>query len=303
MTAARIPHWPAPLQPGDLVAIPAPASPVRREPFLQGLRWLQEWGLQVRYGEDIFRDRPWEKEADRRLADRLMELMADPQVRGIICARGGYGTLKILEHLDFALLAHHPKFFVGFSDVSNLLWTLGQRVHLVTFHGPNVAHLGEVTAAARESLRQILTESRESYRQQFTGLQVLCPGQGAGPLCGGNLTTLCHLVGTPFFPTLEGQVLFLEDHGEAAYRIDRMLHHLRLAGVLAGLQGIVLGSFTGGGDPEQVAEICRVALLPLGLPVLAGLPAGHQPDNHTLPLGAWAVVDATGGSLELRRQA
>ncbi len=130
-------------------------------------------------------------------------------------------------------------------------------------------------------------------------LTVLLPGVAEGPLAGGNLTTLCHLVGTPFAPQLRGYLLFLEDHNEALYRLDRMLHHLLLAGVLEGVKGVVLGAFTNCGSTEGLLEVCAAALEPLGVPVLAGLPLGHQPDNHTLPLGAWARLDSGAASLTL----
>lgn len=295
---AVAPHWPPLLQPGDLVAVVAPASPVEPEIFRRGRQVLEEWGFRLRHGEEIFQARPWGRDTDRLLAAELRRVMDDPEVRGVICARGGYGSLKLLEHLDNDPRAVPRKVFVGFSDVTNLLCHFYQREGLVTFHGPNVAHLGEATPAARASLLHALTASRP-HRQNFTGLNVIHPGRGHGPLVGGNLTTLCHLVGTPFLPDTAGHILFLEDQGEAAYRIDRMLHHLRLAGVLDRVAGVVLGSFTNGGDLDKIGEIAAAALAPLKCPVLAGLPVGHQPDNHTLPLGALASLDAEAGCLEI----
>ncbi|PIU52418.1 MAG: LD-carboxypeptidase, partial [Deltaproteobacteria bacterium CG07_land_8_20_14_0_80_60_11] len=120
-----------------------------------------------------------------------------------------------------------------------------------------------------------------------------------GPLGGGNLTTLCHLVGTPYAPQMRGYLLFLEDHNEALYRLDRMLHHLLLAGVLDGVKGVVLGGFTHCGSNDGLLEVLTTALAPLKAPVLMGLPVGHQPDNHTLPLGAWARLDSGAASLTL----
>ena len=133
----------------------------------------------------------------------------------------------------------------------------------------------------------------------YEGLTVLHSGTASGPLAGGNLTTLCHLVGTPYAPQLHGYILFLEDHNEALYRLDRMLHHLLLAGALTGVQGVLLGSFTNCGSREGVLEVCTAALAPLGVPVLAGLPLGHQPDNRVLPLGAGACLDSRSASLTL----
>lgn len=290
--------WPPPLQPGDLLAVVAPASPVEREKFLAGLFWLQHWGFRVHYGEEIFQERHYRAECDIQLGQILSRKLLDPEVKGVICARGGYGTLKLLEHLDYAALAANPKIFVGFSDVTNLLCTFYQHLNLVTYHGPNVAHLGEITPAARASFQTALTGGR-AREIDFTGLRVLIPGQAQGPLIGGNLTTLCHLLGTPYFPALAGHVLFLEDHNEALYRLDRMLHHLRLTGVLQGIKAVILGSFTHCGQVEKVWKIFQTALVPLQIPLLAGLPAGHQPDNHTLPIGSWALVNTEEDSIKL----
>jgi len=276
----------------------APASPVARKPFLAGVRWLEEWGFRVRYREEIFQERRYETAADQERCHLLSQTLADPEIRGVLCARGGYGSLKLLEHLDYAALSAHPKRFVGFSDVTNLLCTFYQRLKVVTFHGPTVAHLGELTPAARASLQNALT-AKDPLNLSFTGLTVLCPGQTQGPLLGGNLTTLCHLIGTPFVPRLAGHVLFLEDHNESRYRIDRLLHHLRLSGLLQEVTAVVLGSFTRCGAVGPLLEIFRSTLEPLQIPVLAGLPVGHQPDNHTLPIGAWAIVNAETGTLRI----
>ncbi|MCX5893922.1 MAG: LD-carboxypeptidase, partial [Deltaproteobacteria bacterium] len=190
-----------------------------------------------------------------------------------MAVRGGYGSLKLLPHLDLASLGAVPKRLVGFSDLTNLLWDLHRRLGLVTFHGPNVAQLPDLTAGARQSLLNSLTAPgpRESA---FRNLTVLLPGVAQGPLAGGNLTTLCHLVGTPFAPQLSGYLLFLEDHHEALYRLDRMIHHLLLAGVLDGVKGVVLGAFTNCGTAEGLLEVFTAALEPLGVAVLAGLPVG-----------------------------
>jgi muramoyltetrapeptide carboxypeptidase len=173
-----------------------------------------------------------------------------------------------------------------------------QRLGWVTFHGPVVAQLPELTPAARENFYAWLT-APGPLPLVYTGLTVLHPGVAEGPLAGGNLTTLCHLVGTPYAPQVQGYVLFLEDHNEALYRLDRMVHHLLLARMLDGVKGVVLGGFIHCGSREGLLEVWTTALAPLQVPVLADLPVGHQPDNHTLPLGAWARLDAGTASLAL----
>ncbi len=291
--------WPPPVKPGEVVAVAAPGSPVSHAAWQAGLQVLEDWGFSVRHGPEVFEARPWEADADARLARRFLELWQDPKVKVVLGARGGYGSLKLLPRLDAAVLKTRPKRLVGFSDLTNLLLDLHHRLDLVTFHGPTLAQLPQLTPAARQSFYEWLT-APGPRALTYRGLTVLHPGLAQeGPLAGGNLTTLCHLAGTPFAPRLAGYILFLEDHNEALYRLDRMIHHLRLAGVFRGVKGVVLGSFTACGSPEGVTEVLTAALAPLGIPVAAGLPLGHQPDNHTLPLGAWARLNAQAGTLAL----
>jgi muramoyltetrapeptide carboxypeptidase len=293
-------HWPPAVQPGEVVAVAAPASPVSRAEWQAGVKFLKDWGFKVRCGPEVFESRAWGAATDQRYARRFQEIWLDPEVKAIVGVRGGYGSLKLLPHLDLPALAAAPKKLVGFSDLTNLLWTLNRELKLVTFHGPTVAHLPALTPGAREDFYQWLV-APGPRAVAYEGLTVLQPGAGAaeGLLAGGNLTTLCHLVGTPYAPRFSGHLLFLEDHNEALYRLDRMLHHLLLAGVLSGVAGVALGSFTNCGSREGLAEVLAAALAPLQVPVLLGLPVGHQPDNYTLPLGARARLDAQAGSLTL----
>jgi muramoyltetrapeptide carboxypeptidase len=271
---------------------------VAREAWEAGVRVLRDWGFRVKCGPEVFSSRSPGRETDRLLARRFQELWCDPEIKAVMGVRGGYGSLKLLPHLDPVSLGAVPKRLVGFSDLTNLLWHLHHRLGLVTFHGPTVAQLGEMTEGARQSLFDWLT-APGPRAATFAGLTVLCPGVAEGPLAGGNLTTLCHLLGTPFAPQLRGYLLFLEDHREAQYRLDRMIHHLLLAEALDGVKGVVLGSFSGCGSHEGLLEVFAAALEPLKVPVLAGLPLGHQPDNHTLPLGARARLDSRTASLSL----
>ena len=209
MTSKKTIHksiiWPTPLKPGDLLAVVAPASPVDRDLFAAGAAILQAWGFRLAYGPEIFATRPYQSTADLEAWQFFQQALIDPGVRGIICARGGYGTIRILEHLDYTLLRVHPKYLIGFSDITNLLCLFSPRAHTVTFHGPTVAHLGEVTSAAREQFYRMLTFPTADLLC-FPNLQVLTPGTARGPLIGGNLTTICSLVGTPYALPLSGKV-------------------------------------------------------------------------------------------------
>jgi muramoyltetrapeptide carboxypeptidase len=280
------------------VALAVPASPITREALEAGVGVLSDWGFRVVYGDEVFHERAWGQAADREAARRFQETWEDPEVKAVVAVRGGYGCLKILPCLDLDRLARHPKRLAGFSDLTNLLVNLHQRLHWVAFHGPTLAQLAELTPAARESWLGWLT-APGPREVSFPGLTTLHPGVALGPLAGGNLTTLCHLVGTPFTPRFRGALLFLEDHNEALYRLDRLAHHLLLSGVLDGVRGVVLGTFTGGASQAHAEEVLAVALAPLGVPVAAGLPVGHQPDNHTLPLGARACLDTGAATLTI----
>ena len=274
-------HWPPPVAPGEVVAVAAPASHVSRPPWEAGMKILRDWGFQVRCGPEVFQPRAYGAATDRLVARRFEEIWLDPEVKAVLAVRGGYGSLKLLPYLDLAALAAAPKRLVGFSDLTNLLWDLHRRLKLVTFHGPNVAQLPDLTPAARENFHR-LAHGAGSPGHNLRNLTVLHPGVAEGPLAGGNLTTLCHLVGTPYAPQMRGYLLFLEDHNEALYRLDRMLHHLLLAGVLDGVQGVVLGSFTNCGSTDGLLEVCTTALAPLNVPVLAG-PAGGPPAGQPHP--------------------
>ncbi len=289
-------RWPPPVKPGEVIAVAAPASPVDHAECQAGLRLLEAWGFQVRCGAEVWQSRAWGPDTDRQLARRFLEIWQQPEVKAVLGARGGYGSLKLLPHLAADLPKSRPKRLMGFSDLTNLLWDVHRRLDLVTFHGPTLAHLPHLTPAAQENFYNWLT-SPSPLALSYQDLTVLQEGTGVGPLAGGNLTTLCHLLGTPFAPQFDGYVLFLEDHNEALYRLDRLMHHLLLSGALEGVKGVVLGAFTACDHPAQVPEVLRLALEALKVPVLAGMPVGHQPDNHTLPLGARVRVDSATASL------
>ncbi|MGQ9688452.1 MAG: S66 peptidase family protein [Desulfobaccales bacterium] len=278
------------------MAAAAPASPVSRAAWQAGVQLLESWGFRVISHPEVFAERPWGQGADRQRAERFQEIWDDPELKAIVGVRGGYGSLKLLPYLDMSRLARRPKRLVGFSDLTNLLLTLHQHLHVVTFHGPTLAQLPEVTPAALQSWYRWLTASGP-LKLRITGLIELHPGRAEGALVGGNLTTLCHLLGTPYAPRLQGTLLFLEDHNEALYRLDRLAHHLLFSGILEGVHGILLGAFTGGAAQSHAEEVLALAFKPLGVPVAAGLPLGHQAENHTIPVGVWARLDTATGSL------
>jgi muramoyltetrapeptide carboxypeptidase len=285
------------LRPGDRVAVVAPSSPFDAGDLAAGVEALRA-RYDVRHAPDILERRGYFAGDDARRLRELRAAIEDDAVAAIVAARGGYGATRLLADLPAALVATHPKLLVGFSDVTALhaLWA---RAGLASIHGPMVAMLGRIGGLA---LERFVAAVEGTAPLRFTDLCALAAGRAAGRLVGGNLAVLAALVGTPYAPPLDDAVLFLEDVGERPYRVDRMLTTLLHAGWLSRVRAIALGAFTdatAGSDGVTIDEVLRERLAGLGVPVVAGLPAGHVDDNHPIVLGARVVVDADAGSLTL----
>lgn len=290
------------LEPGDTVGIVAPAGPFSLPDLTRGVALLHAMGFATRLNGALFARQGFLAGPDALRAAQLHAMFADDGVHAIMCARGGYGSLRLLQSLDYALIAAHPKPFIGFSDTTALHQAIRLKTGLVTFHGPMVCSLEPSDAAAGSALQQTL-QAAVMGPPQIGGLRTLQPGRAEGILVGGNLSTLCSLVGTPFAETYRDKVLFLEDRGERPYRIDRMLVQMKLAGCFEGLAGLVLGSFTDCGAGEEIDAIVRQLFDDRPIPIMAGLAAGHQHPNWTLPLGVRVVLDADNGILRFQEAA
>lgn len=304
---------PAALRPGDTVAVVAPGGPVDPARLETGLALLRSWGLEPRvmahvldrYGYLAGRD-------DDRLAD-LDAALTDESVRGVVCARGGYGCQRIVDRLDVEAVARDPKVVVGFSDVTALHLALGRRAGMASFHGPMAAwNWHRTPAASADSLRRLVMDPEATgdlVGEPGPAVRTVAPGSVEGVLVGGNLSLVCASVGTADQPDTRGRILLLEEVGEAPYRIDRMLRHLRRAGLLDGVAGAVVGESVGcdaaaaGRSFPSLADVLDEALGGLGVPVLYGLPLGHGHDQRTVPLGVPVRLDADAGRLRLVRPA
>ncbi len=274
-----------------VIGIAAPASAFDRGLFERGAAALREMGFAVAAGEAVFEAHGRFAGGDAARASELNRLFADPAVDAILCARGGWGSMRILPAIDYRAIARRPKPFVGFSDATALLAALEARCGCPVFHGPMATTLADAGEETRAGLAAALRG--EGPREiPLGGARVLRGGRAQGRIAGGNLTTLCHLLGTPFAPRFDGRILFLEDCGEAPYRIDRMLTQLRLAGGFAGVRGLLLGRFTDCGDPEEVLAAAAEAVAGFDFPVVAGVAAGHGEPNLTIPFCAPARLDA-----------
>ena len=250
---------------------------------------------------------------DDRLAD-LNQAIADPTIDAIWCIRGGYGVTRILDRVDFQPLRDRPKVILGYSDITALLLAATRHAGLVTFHGPTARapmpafsrwHFERVLASAEPAGRLgRLPEPAGVLVPKDNRILTIRAGVVEGPLMGGNLSLLQCLMGTPHWPDLDGAILFLEDVGEDLYRVDRVLAHLRAAGVLGGLAGVAVGRFTQlqrhmSDGAFGYDEVLATYFEPLGVPVAFGFPVGHIDDQWTLPLGVRARLDAGAGELEL----
>ena len=288
------------LAPGDRVHVIAPSSPFSTEDFERGIARLRE-RFDVRFDANILAREGYFAGSDQRRAAELLAAMQDRSVQGIIAARGGYGATRLLDRIDPLHLARHPKLLVGFSDASALhaVWALAG---LGSLHASMVAAMGRASDALVQRWLGALCGAEPP---PLRGLETVAPGRARGVLRGGNLAVLTALIGTPYLPPTKGCVLFFEDVGERPYRVDRMLTQWLHAGLLKDAAAILLGTFTAcgpGPDGISVEDVLRERLGSLGIPVLAGVPAGHVDDNLELPLGAMCEVDAAGGLVSIETQ-
>lgn len=288
------------LKPGDCIGIVAPASPFEQTDFYTGISILENMGFRVSFPEGIFSKSGYLAGSDMDRAAQVNAAFADSAVQAIVCARGGYGSMQILPYLDYEAIRRHPKLLMGFSDITALLCSLYQHSGLVSCHGPIVTTLKSAGLKTLESVFNALTLNELPAIELERGI-ALSPGKASGPVICGNLTTLCHLVGTPFQPRMNGHILIVEDTGEKPYRIDRMLTQMKLAGVFNGLCGLGIGTFENCGEADELFEIIARIFNPIHIPILAGFDIGHGPDNIAVPFGIEAVLDADHHMLTYRR--
>ncbi len=284
------------LKQNDTFGIVAPAGSFDRKPFDSGVRILHKMGFNTRVDERIFNHSGYLAGTDDQRADQFEQMINDDQVDAIICARGGFGCLRILPHLDFDCMRRKAKPLVGFSDITALHQAMYKRAGLVTFHGPTVTTLARADEASWQSMLHVMTQPHP-LRLDLSQASIVQEGVASGVFLGGNLTTLSHLIGTPYMADLAGCLLLLEDTGEKPYRIDRMLTHLRMAGCLDTLAGLVLGTFD---DCGAMAEIEALVLHHFGgyqIPIVSEVSIGHGHCNLTVPLGLTAELDTYQGTL------
>ncbi len=290
------------LRAGDAVALVSPAGPVAEARVQAAVRELTSWGLRPRVYPHALDAEHFLAGSDAHRAADLNDALADPEIRAVLCNRGGYGVQRILEHLDYDAVRRDPKLVVGFSDITALHAALWNRTGLVSIHGPVAAQLergGEFASTVRRALMSTEPMVVQADPAEPT-FGVRTSGIVEGTLLGGNLSMLSTCVGTPFMPDLEGAILLIEDVGELAYRVDRLLTHLRNCGILQRVGGIAIGQFSEpghGNNPVRPPDVLMERLVDLEVPLLGGLPIGHGDRNLAVALGSRATLDADTGIL------
>ena len=309
---------PTRLRPGDTIGLVAPASVTYESLQLQiALEVLDAMGLKAKVGPHVMDRFGYLAGEDEDRASDINAAFADPEIDAVFALRGGWGASRLLPFLDFDLIAKNPKIFLGYIDITSLLNAIYAKADVVTFHGPNV--MSRWNEFTYQGMREVLFDARVSTYSnpevidddlvaRKHRIQTINSGRATGHLIGGNLTLMSALVGTPYFPDARSAILFLEDVGEAIYRVDRMMTQLKLSGVLGQVSGIVFGHFTGvkpnpGLGNFALMDILRQHCEPLGVPCYFGAMIGHVEQQSTVPVGAVAEMDAGAGVLRLKEPA
>lgn len=298
---------PPALKPGDTVAISSPAGavwdPAQVDTF-GGI--LRSFGFKVVLGKTLSETYGYFAGTDELRARELMSFFADQSIKGIFCMKGGWGCARLLDKLDFGLIAKNPKVLIGFSDITTLLVAITAKTGLVTFHGP-VGNSGWNTWTSSVFKSVVMNQeglplfSNPAGEEPFVTIN---PGRARGELMGGNLTVIASLMGSMYLPDWKGKILFLEEVKEEPYSIDRLLTQLKLCGVLDAIAGIVFGKCAKclAEEPQKAftfQEVLSQHLKPPGIPAFYGAMIGHIENKLTVPLGVAAEIDADKGSIRL----
>lgn len=296
------------LEIGDTIGIVSPASGTNREEVDKMKSLIESYGFKVKMGKSPYEKRGYLSGDDKVRAEDINNMFEDKEVDGIFCARGGYGSPRILDLLDYELISNNPKVFLGYSDITALHTAFNQLCNMVTFHGPmgtsDMIH--DFSEQSKESLLKAVMKKRENYNLDNidqSKLKVLSSGKAEGKLVGGNLSLIADTIGTKYALDTRGKILFLEEIEEEPRNIDRMLNQLRLSGLLDNAEAIILGNFKDclpkKKDSLTLDEVFNDYLADLNKPVVSNFQAGHCEPTLTLPFMVDAVVDTYEGIIKI----
>ncbi len=292
-----------PIKPGSTIAVIAPAFPPDAQKLAQGIHYLKDLGYHILEGQSLTASEKYFAGSDALRADEINRYFADPQVDAVFCARGGWGTLRYLDKLDYQTIRQNPKALVGYSDITTLQLAIWQKAQVPSVSGPMVAvemGSGILPFTEQHFWGQIQNDAPE-YTFQFdchSEVEVWHKGTARGALVGGCLSMVAHQLGTPYMPDVTGSILFLEDVGEAPYKIDRYLAQLYQAGIFERINGLVLGQFIDCEDdtPSRahvtVRDILQDYFGRVSFPVVFNFPYGHGMRKFSMPVGVKAELAA-----------
>ncbi|MCM3764264.1 LD-carboxypeptidase [Neobacillus niacini] len=286
------------LQQGDTVGVIAPASPPNQENLERGIQFLKGLGLKMKIGKSVGNIHGYLAGSDQERLDDLHAMFIDPEVKGIICACGGYGTGRIAANIDYDLIRNNSKIFWGYSDITFLHTAIRQETGLVSFHGPMLgSDIGKEDAhpLSKEGFQQLFAPKALTYSELYSPLEVLVEGKAAGPLVGGNLSLLVSTLGTKFEIDTKGKLLFIEDINEEPRAVDRMLNQLYMAGKLTDASGMVVGDFCDCLPKRDLSltldEVIDHYVKLTGKPAMKGFQIGHCNPHISVPFGVSATLD------------
>jgi muramoyltetrapeptide carboxypeptidase len=281
---------PAYLEPGNKIIIVSPAGKVKEQDVIPAVKWLENEGYQVQLGKYIFESHFQFAGTDSQRLYDMQQALDDEDAKAILCSRGGYGTVRIINKLDFSKFMKNPKWLIGFSDITILHACLNNK-NIATIHGVMPRYFFNKKGLANDnliSLMKILTGKDITYT--IPGSEFNQPGKVTGELVGGNLSVISSMFGTRCELETTGKILFLEEIDEFLYHADRMMHQLNMSGKLSNLAGLVIGNFADMKDNESpfgktIHEIISEAVSPYDYPVCFEFPAGHDEKNLALSFG------------------
>ena len=308
---------PARLSKNATIGLITPASAVSRSAFEKAIENMESFGFNVRFSENMRVRKGFIAGTDQQRLTDIHSMFENPDIHGIVCARGGYGTGRLLSKINYDIIKSNPKIFIGYSDITALLMAIYKQTGLICFHGPVGA--SEFSEFTSDHFKKVLIKGKgkieisqpkswdeqSDVEYQFLNIN---GGKASGELVGGNLSLLTSLMGTPYDVDFKDKIVFIEEVGESPYRLDRMITQLLNSGKLSQANGIAMGIFkgceTGPDDPDfgvavSIKELIMDRFKGFDIPVVYGLPIGHIDDNATLPIGVQAELDADKGNLTI----
>ena len=309
--------FPKRLKKGELIGLVTPGGTIKTEQLLETVEKLEGMGFRTYYKESVLSEYGYFAGTDQERADELMHMFTNENVDAILCVRGGYGSIRILDLLDFDQIQQNPKALIGYSDITALLTSIYEKTGLITFHGPlGISSFNDFTY---DSFERILINPRKQYKYPYKreantddnseyDNYTIYEGKAEGELIGGNISVLDSMIGSAYEPDFENKIVYLEEIGEQTYRVDKMLFHLLYATNLKNAAGIVLGVFDDCNfnkeEPKLTLKQAIADLLtPLGIPVSYGLSFGHIATMITIPNGIKASMNAEKNTLKLLEKA